>query len=64
MLAQFHGKSIWHYLMENLFGIISWEIYLVLFYEKSIWHYLMENLYGIISGLEDSSAVFHIWRFI
>ena len=50
MLAQFHGKSIWyylmeksiwHYLMENLFGIISWEIYLVLSHGKYIWHYLI-----------------------
>ena len=65
MLAQFHGKSIWyylmeksiwHYLMENLFGIISWEIYLVLSHGKYIWHYLIVG---------STSAVYHRmkWEF-
>ena len=35
-----HGKSIWYYLMGNLFGIISWKIYLALShsweYERSL----------------------------
>ena len=41
MLAQFHGKSIWYYLMEKSIGIISWKIYLVLSHGKYIWHYLI-----------------------
>ena len=61
----------WHNFMGNLFGTISWEIYLVLSHGKiymalshgkSIWHNFMGNLFGIISW-KIYLALSHSWEY-
>ena len=67
-MALSHGKSIWYYLMGNLFGIISWKIYLALShsweYERSLPsdEYMEINITYIIA--EGISTVFHLYVFM